>query len=50
MVLLAVSGIDDVMTVFRSDDAGNVVLHVRSYFLAGVSPRLTNSRLAVIVL
>lgn len=29
MVLLAISGVSDVMTVFRSNDSGEVVLHVR---------------------
>lgn len=30
LVLLAVSGINDVMALFRSDDAGNVQLHLRN--------------------
>ena len=29
LVLLAISGVDDVMTMFTSDSDGNVVLHVR---------------------
>jgi hypothetical protein len=28
LVLLAISGVDDVMTLFTSDSEGNVVLHV----------------------
>ena len=28
LVLLAISGVEDVMTLFASDSAGNVVLHV----------------------
>lgn len=28
LVLLAISGVDDVMTLFTSDADGNVVLHV----------------------
>lgn len=29
MVLLAISGVSDVLTIFRSSDSGEVVLHVR---------------------
>jgi len=29
MVLLAISGVSDVLTVFRSGGSGDVVLHVR---------------------
>lgn len=30
LVLLAISGINDVMSVFQSDDSGNVKLHLRN--------------------
>lgn len=30
LVLLAISGVNDVMAVFQSDDEGNVKLHLRS--------------------
>ncbi len=33
LVLLAVSGVNDVMTLFTSDSEGNVVLHVRRFYL-----------------
>jgi DNA integrity scanning protein DisA with diadenylate cyclase activity len=32
LVLLGISGVQDVMTLFRSDENGNVVLNVSMYF------------------
>jgi hypothetical protein len=42
LVLLGISGVDDVMTMFTSDDEGNVIMKVR-----GISANETPSLLTV---
>jgi hypothetical protein len=49
LVLLGISGVDDVMTVFTSDDEGNVIMRVFSIVLVPGDFRLTLLRYEVIV-
>jgi hypothetical protein len=44
LVLLGISGVDDVMTMFTSDDEGNVIMKVRGISSNETPPLLTVSR------
>lgn len=44
LVQLGISGVDDVMTMFTSDDEGHVIMKVRSISYIKTPPLLTVSR------
>jgi hypothetical protein len=48
LVLLAISGVQDIMTLFRSDEEGNVVLSVSWHFHTFLNGRTDSVELALL--